>query len=80
MDDKEKLRQAILRDIPHWSVGALKEALSYIDGMVLSLDGDGFLWWWELRKDVQRELDARKVQHEDIRSNSRFLCRQQKGT
>lgn len=60
MCDKEKLRQMLLLDMKHWSVDALKEALNYIDGMVLSLDGEDFLWWWELRKAVQQELDSKE--------------------
>ena len=61
MEDKERLRQALLQDMKHWSVDTLKEALSYIDGMVLSVEGDDFLWWWDLRKDVYNELIARRV-------------------
>ena len=60
MGDKERLRQALLQDMKHWSVDTLKEALNYIDGMVLSMDGDDFLWWWELRKQVNAELEARR--------------------
>ena len=38
MGDKERLRQALLQDMKHWSVDTLKEAINYIDGMVLSMD------------------------------------------
>lgn len=35
MGDKERLRQALLQDMKHWSVDTLKFAINYIDGMVL---------------------------------------------
>ena len=60
MSDKERLRQALLQDMKHWSVDTLKEALNYIDGMVLSMEGDDFLWWWDLRKQVDAELKQRQ--------------------
>ena len=60
MRDKEILRQALLQDMKHWSVDTLKYAISYIDGMVLSMEGEDFLWWWELRKEAKTELEARK--------------------
>lgn len=60
MDDKEKLRRALLLDMKHWSADTLKAALSYIDGMVLSMEGDDFLWWWDLRKQVDAELKQRQ--------------------
>ena len=60
MGDKERLRQALLQDMKHWSVDTLKAAVNYIDGMVLSMEGDDFLWWWELRKEVATELETRK--------------------
>lgn len=47
MTDKERLRQALLRDMKHWSVDTLKFSINYIDGMVLSMEGEDFLWWWE---------------------------------
>ena len=59
-DRKEVLKQALLRDMKHWSVDTLKVAINYIDGMVLSMEGDDFLWWWDLRKDVVAELESRK--------------------
>ena len=58
MDDKEKLKTMLLLDMKHWSVDALKVAIHYIDGMVLSQTED-FLWWWDLRKRVGAELEAR---------------------
>ena len=61
MCDKEKLRQMLLLDMKHWSIPALKEALNYVDGMILSVDGDNFLWWWELRKDIRYELNVREA-------------------
>ena len=61
MRDKEILKQALLQDMKHWSVDTLKYAISYIDGMVLSVEGDDFLWWWDLRRDVYNELIARRV-------------------
>ena len=61
MEDKERLRQALLQDMKHWSIDTLKEALNYIDGMVLSMEGDDFLWWWDLRKQVSAELESRKT-------------------
>lgn len=60
MEDKEKLKRALLLDMKHWSVDTIKEALNYIDGMVLSVEGDDFLWWWDLRRDVYDELIARR--------------------
>lgn len=60
MGDKERLRQALLQDMKHWSIDTLKYAINYIDGMVLSMEGDDFLWWWDLRKEAGEELEARK--------------------
>ena len=60
MGDKERLRQALLQDMKHWSVDTLKFAINYIDGMVLSMEGDDFLWWWDLRKRVDAELRQRQ--------------------
>ena len=61
MRDKEILRQALLQDMKHWSVDTLKFSINYIDGMVLSMEGDDFLWWWELRKEAGAELEKRKA-------------------
>ena len=49
-DDKERLMKMLLLDMKHWSLDALKVALNYIDGQILSFTSDDFLWWWELRK------------------------------
>ena len=61
MDDKERLRQALLQDMKHWSIDTLKMALNYVDDMVLNLTGEDFLWWWELRKDIRYELSLREA-------------------
>ena len=58
-DRKEVLKQALLRDMKHWSIDTLKVAINYIDGMVLSMEGDDFLWWWDLREQVEAELTQR---------------------
>ncbi len=60
-DEKERLKEKLLLDMTHWSIGALQEAKLFIDGMVLSQSGDDFLWWWDLRKRVDAELEAKKV-------------------
>ena len=60
MSDKERLRQALLQDMKHWSVDTLKEAQSYVDGMCLSQTGEDFLWWWELKKAIRKELDKKE--------------------
>ena len=70
MDDKERLRQALLLDMKHWSADTLKIAINYIDGMVLSVKGEDFLWWWELRKKTAAELEARRQSNEVPRSLS----------
>ena len=61
MDDKEKLKRALLQDMKHWSVDTLKLSLNYVDDMVLNLTGEDFLWWWQLRKDIKKELDGKVV-------------------
>ena len=60
MDDKERLRQALLQDMKHWSVDTLKEALNYIDGIEQSMMGEDVLWWRDLREKVDAELIARR--------------------
>jgi len=60
MSDKEKLKQALLQDMKHWSPDTLRMALHFVDGMVLS-QTDDFLWWWDLRKHVAMELEKRKA-------------------
>ncbi len=60
-DEKERLKEKLLLDMKHWSVGALKDALLFIDDMCLSQTGEDFLWWWDLRKHVRAELEAKKV-------------------
>ena len=35
-DDKERLMRMLLLDMKHWSLDALKVALNYIDGQILS--------------------------------------------
>ncbi len=61
MSDKERLKQAILQDMKHWSADTLAVALHYIDDHVLSFVSDDFLWWWDLRKKVAMEIEKRKV-------------------
>lgn len=63
-DDKEKLMKMLLLDMKHWSLDALKVALNYIDGQILSFTSDDFLWWWELRKHISTEMEKRKVTHD----------------
>ena len=60
-DHKEVLMKMLLLDMKHWSVDTLKLALNYIDGMVLSMDGEDFLWWWELKKAIRKELDIKEA-------------------
>ena len=60
-DHKEVLMKMLLLDMKHWSVDTLKLALNYIDGMVLSMDGEDFLWWWELKKAIRKELDNKEA-------------------
>ena len=60
MGDKERLRQALLQDMKHWSPEVLREALSYVDGMYLSQTGEDLLWWQDLQKAIEKELDARE--------------------
>ena len=55
-DDKERLMKMLLLDMKHWSLDALKVALNYIDGQILSFTSDDFLWWWELRKHISAEM------------------------
>jgi len=63
-DDKERLMKMLLLDMKHWSLDALKVALNYIDGQILSFTSDDFLWWWELRKYISAEMEKRKVMHD----------------
>ena len=63
-DDKERLMKMLLLDMKHWSLDALKVALNYIDGQILSFASDDFLWWWELRKHISAEMEKRKVTHD----------------
>ena len=44
-----------------WSPEALKVAMSYVDGMCLSQTGEDFLWWWELKKAIRKELDIKEA-------------------
>ena len=62
MCDKEKLMETLKQDIKRYSLAALKEAANYVDGQVLSQNGDDFLWWWDLSKAIREELDKRKRQ------------------
>lgn len=57
MSDKEKLMRALLQDMKHWSSDTFRVALNFIDGKVLSQTGEDFLWWWELRKQINKELE-----------------------
>lgn len=59
-DHKEVLMKMLLLDMKRWSPEALKVAMSYVDGMCLSQTGGDFLWWWELKKAIRKELDARE--------------------
>ena len=59
-DHEEVLRKMLLLDMKRWSPEALKVAMSYVDGMCLSQTGEDFLWWWELKKAIRKELDARE--------------------
>ncbi len=63
-DEKERLKEKLLLDMKHWSIDALQEAKLFIDGMVLSQNGDDFLWWWSLRKAVDKELETRRINHD----------------
>ena len=63
MCDKEKLMEKLLLDMKHWSIPALKEARLYIDGQVLSQNGEYFLWWWELKKAIDLERARREGWH-----------------
>jgi len=60
MDDKERLRQALLQDMKHWSADTLEFAISYIDGIEQSMMGEDVLWWRDLREKVDAELIARR--------------------
>lgn len=60
MGDKERLRQALLQDMKHWSVDTLKFAINYIDGIEQSMMGEDVLWWRDLREKVDAELIARR--------------------
>jgi hypothetical protein len=63
MCDKEKLMEKLLLDMKHWSIPALKEARLYIDDQVLSQNGEDFLWWWELKKAIDRERARKEGWH-----------------
>ena len=62
--NKEQLLEVVKEDMKHWSVGALKYALAFIDDKCLCVDGDNDAdvarWWWELRKAVREVLDKRE--------------------
>ena len=60
-DHKEVLMKMLLLDMKRWSPEALKEAQSYVDGMCLSQTGEDFLWWWELKKAIRKELDIKEA-------------------
>lgn len=61
--DTEQLLTMLIKDMKHWSIPALKEAALFVDGMVLSQNGENFLWWWELHKAINRERARKEGWH-----------------
>ncbi len=65
MIDMEKLKKMLFIDMRHWSVEALREANRYVNDKCLNVyDADEFRWWWDLRKEIREQLDAKEARND----------------